>query len=199
VDHAAPHAPASALRGAARPGSRCIGRAIRWGALAAVLVQPLLPTHPVRAEDPAGPPSLDQLLKLPKSVEFESERKGGATRSEWRQRFADARTAVTTAEAALAKAQQALAADVGVKSDWQFTPPGLPGGGNPNPDASANYQLSQEVKRQRVELARAQARLRELEVQANLAGVPDDWRGEPSSATTSGNDSVPVHSSTPRP
>jgi hypothetical protein len=42
--------------------------------------------------------------------------------------------------------------------------------------APSNYQLSMEIKRQRGEVRRAEQALSDLEVEANLAGVPDDWR-----------------------
>lgn len=137
----------------------------------------LLAVPPARAQDGAGTPDLDRLLKLPGSVEYTSEKKGGATRSEWRQRFHDAEARVTGAETALDKAQKELAETVGAKSEWQFTPPGLPAQAS-DADSSSAFLQRQEVKKQREELARARARLRELGVEANLAGVPDSWRGQ---------------------
>ena len=154
---------------------------------------------PVRAADPVsgdpGGPNLDQLLKLPSSVEYSSEKKGGATRSEWRQRFHDARAAVKSADAALKKAQDQLAETAGSKDDWQFTPPGLPAGAN-DQDTTTSFALRQEVKRQKSEVERSKARLRELDVEANLAGVPEDWR-EPSTEARSGDDSVTGSKPTP--
>jgi hypothetical protein len=143
--------------------------------------------------DPAGP-GLDQLLKLPNSAEFSTEKKGGATRNEWRQRFHEARTSVKSAEVAVKKAQDQLAEVAGSKDDWQFTPPGLPA--ESNADSTSSFQLRQELKRQRGELERSQARLRALSIEANLAGVPEDWRG-PSTEARSGHDSVTE--SAPRP
>ncbi len=146
---------------------------------------------PARAADPTsndpGGPDLDQLLKLPSSVEFAAEKKGGATRNEWRQRFHEARTAVKEADVALKKAQDELAEVAGAKDDWQFTPPGLPA--EASTDAGGSVQLRQEVKRQRGEVDRSKSRLRELDVEANLAGVPDAWR-DPSTEARSGHDSV---------
>jgi hypothetical protein len=49
------------------------------------------------------------------------------------------------------------------------------------------------VKRERAEVQRAQSHLRDLDIEANLAGVPEDWRGpRPASSTEtdSGHDSV---------
>jgi hypothetical protein len=133
-------------------------------------------------------PDLDQLLKLPESMQYSSEKKGGATRAEWRSRFAEARTSVTEGEKALEQAQAELATVVGSKSEWQFTPPGLPA--QTDEDSTTSFQLRQDVKRKRGEVERARVRLRELEVEANLAGIPADWRGEstaPDSSVPSGD------------
>ena len=152
----------------------------------AVLATPAIAAGP-GSSDPGGP-DLDQLLKLPTSVEYSTEKKGGATRSEWRQRFHDARASAQAADKALKKAQDELAEVAGSKDDWQFTPPGLPAGAN-DEDSTSSFKLRQEVKRQRSEVERSRARLRELEVQANLGGVPEDWR-DPSTEARSGDDSV---------
>lgn len=139
-----------------------------------------------------GGPGLDRLLRLPDSVEFSSELKGGATRSEWRQRFSDARAALAKAEAALAESQDKLAAAAGEKSEWQFSPPGVPAR-QPSEDSSSNFSLREQVRRNRGEVDRAKARLRELNVEANLAGVPEEWRApstEPHPSDTAGDDSA---------
>lgn len=126
---------------------------------------------------------LDQLLKLPESMQYSSEKKAGATRNEWRSRFAEARTSVAEGEKALEKAQREQAAVAGSKSEWQFTPPGLPAQADDN--STTSFQLRQEVKRRRDEVDRARLRLRELEIEANLAGIPADWRGEGTDAGSS--------------
>jgi hypothetical protein len=163
---------------------------VRLLALAAIASSAQL----ARAADPATAPGLDQLLKLPSSAEFSAEKKGSATRNEWRQRFHEARTSAKSAEVAVKKAQDELAEVAGSKDDWQFTPPGLPA--ESNADATSSFQLRQELKRQRGELERSKARLRELEVEANLAGVPEDWR-DPSTEARSGHDSVTQSTSPP--
>ena len=133
-------------------------------------------------------PDLEHLLKLP-DTDYGFEKKGGATRSEWRSRFLEARSGLEAAQAALAKAEHALAGAAGDNKAWTFTPPGLPAGANMNETDDA--QLRQEVKKDRAEVDRAQTRLRELEVQANLAGVPEDWRG-PRTEPSTKNESVPA-------
>jgi hypothetical protein len=128
-------------------------------------------------------PDLDRLLKLPDSMQYSSEKKGGATRSEWRGRFAEARSSVVEGEKALEKAQAEQATVAGTKSEWQFTPPGVPAQTDDN--STTSFQLRQEVKRKRDEVERARVRLRELEVEANLAGIPADWRAESTDAGSS--------------
>ena len=157
-----------------------------------VLGAPAFSADP-RAADPGGP-NLDQLLKLPSSSEYSAEKRGGATRSEWRQRFQEARASLAAAEKALKKAQDDLAQVAGTKDEWQFSPPGLPA--STGEDSTASFQLRQEVKRQRGELERSRVRLRDLEVEANLDGVPDDWR-DPSTEARSGDDSVTDVAPTP--
>lgn len=137
----------------------------------------------------AAQPELDRLLKLPDSMQYSSEERGGATRSEWRSRFVEARTSVVEGEKALEKAQSQLATVVGSKSEWQFSPPGLPA--QTDEHSTTSFQLRQDVKRKRDEVDRARARLRELEVEANLAGIPADWRAEstdPDSSVPSSDD-----------
>lgn len=128
------------------------------------------------ASGAAAQPDLDRLLKLPESMRYSAEKKGGATRTEWRGRFAEARASVTEGEKALEKAQKEQASVAGSKSEWQFTPPGLPA--QSDQDSTTSFQLRQEVKRKRDEVDRARARLRELDVEANLAGIPADWRND---------------------
>ncbi len=93
-----------------------------------------------------------------------------------------------SADTALKKAQDELAEVAGSKDEWQFSPPGLPAEPG-DEDTTSSFQLRQEVKRQRSEVDRSRSRLRDLEVEANLDGVPDDWR-DPSTEARSGDDSV---------
>ncbi len=128
---------------------------------------------PPSPSGPAKPVDLDRLLKLPSSVEFDVEKKGGATRTEWRARFQQARDEVQKARAGLEKAEKAL--ETGAeKSPWQMTAPGVQA--TTQSESTANFSLSQEVKHQREEVKRTEKHLRDLEVEANLAGVPPDWR-----------------------
>jgi hypothetical protein len=136
-----------------------------------------------RAEEPAGPanpagsegPGLDRLLQLPESMQFDMEKRGGATRSEWRARFDEARRDQAKAVAALREAKEKLSQLADGQGDWKFHPPGI--GEAADSDSQRSYALRQEIQRQESEKARAESRLRELDIQANLAGVPGSWRG----------------------
>ena len=131
------------------------------------------PPPPPAGSEPAKPVDLERLLKLPSSVEFDVEKKGGATKTEWRARFQQARDEVQKARAGLEKAEKAL--ETGAeKSTWSVAPPGVQA--TTPTESTANFSLSQEVKHQREEVKRTEKHLRDLEVEANLAGVPADWR-----------------------
>jgi hypothetical protein len=155
----------------------------RCGRLAALLLAGLCLARPAAGQEPAPAPapapkvSLDQLLKLPDSIDYGTELKGGATPDEWRKRFREARAALEQAQAAL---DQSLAQlhESGESGAWKVAPPGLGNLGNASGEdaAPSNYQLSMEIKRNRSEVRRAEQALSDLDVEANLAGVPEDWR-----------------------
>jgi hypothetical protein len=120
---------------------------------------------------------LDSLLRLPPSSGPAPEaRAGGATRQEWEQRFATARGDVEAAQKAIDKAQQELEQKARGSDNWQMSAPGAPAGSETSP---MSYRLRQELRRQRDELASAERRLSDLEVEAKLAGVPDEWTQPP--------------------
>jgi hypothetical protein len=155
----------------AAPAVRCL--AVLLGGLAAATAS--------FAEEPAQDEgvSLDRLLKLPDGFGTESERRAGATASEWRSRFEATERAVTDARDALARAQAELEAAAGESGDWQLTPPGA--SGPPRTDESTvSFRLRQEVRRRREQLEQAERSSRQLEIEADLAGVPEDWRLPPS-------------------
>ena len=132
----------------------------------------------VGADDEAPAPvvELDQLLKLPSSLELEPQVRGGATKAEWRSRFQSAREDLAAARAALARTQEKLEEVAGDSSAWKMGAPGLGGGQPSGSQGPLDYAISTEMKRNREELQRSERRLSELEVEANLAGVPDAWR-----------------------
>ena len=127
---------------------------------------------------------LNDLLKLPPRLALPGalERHGGATKAEWQARFVEAREDIVKAEKFLAKSRKALEEKVADGGAWRLTAPGL-GSARPedqtsplNPNVPADYKLSQEVRRGREEVDRSGRHLQDLEVEANLAGVPERWR-----------------------
>ena len=128
---------------------------------------------PTRGMGKNGAVGLDKLLKLPKSYEFDDERRAGATRSEWRSRFEVAREDLAKAEQNLERIRDELESLAGGAASWQMAPPGVDLSSAENP---VSYRLTQELRRGREEVERAEHRLTELDVEANLAGVPEDWR-----------------------
>jgi hypothetical protein len=145
------------------------------GGSALVLALHALVAPPIgRAEEPPPPQvDLDKLMKLPSGLELDVEKRGGATRSEWRERYREARGDLEKAQAGLKKAQDKLdKAAAESDSPWRMAPPGASAGG----ESTERYPLTLEVKRQRSEVERAEKRLRELDVEANLASVPKEWR-----------------------
>lgn len=155
----------------------CCGVALALLAAAAVAAEPAEPAKPA-AGGAAAPQAgtsvgLDSLLRLPPSgAPAEQPRAAGATRQEWQQRFATAHGDVEAAKKAIDQAQQELEKIVHGTDAWQMSAPGTPAGTENSP---VSYKLRQELRRQREELAAAEKRLTELEVEANLAGVPSDW------------------------
>lgn len=149
---------------------------------------------PTGEQAPAGRVGLDQLLKLPESLDFDVERRGGRTRLEWRAMFEEVQKSVDDAKAGLSDAQARLAKVAGRSDNWNMAPPGLPvEAAEDNPDTRA---LREEVARWRAEISRAEARQREVTIEASLAGVPEDWRG-PTVASGPEEGSAPLGERTP--
>ncbi len=141
---------------------------------------------PVRGEEPAASPpapapapppvEMDRLLKLPSAPsEVSPERAGSASKSQWRARFTSARLERDAAQTALDAAFKKIGAKAGEPESWQIAPPGS-SAKTTTTDAPLDYALRQELRRQREELARAERRIQELTIQAELAGVPASWR-----------------------
>jgi hypothetical protein len=129
---------------------------------------------------------LDQLLRLPAGSGRGSqiERRGGHTRAEWETRFQKARAAQDDADSAIARTRAAIEERVAKDGGgaWRIGAPGL---GNltaaQDPVASPlDYKLTQTLRRNREELARADRELQDLGIEANLASVPVAWRRAPS-------------------
>ena len=113
--------------------------------------------------------SLDRLLRVPPPSVESSALRGGKDREAWQQEFAAVRAEIAELEGDIRKAQDELRASTG--DDWQFSPTG----GGPTQDPEV-LKLSSSLRRDRQSLEAARQRLRELQVEASLAEVPDSWR-----------------------
>lgn len=118
---------------------------------------------------------LEQLLKLPATLDYSVEKRGGRTEGEWRSRFRELRTALEAEREGLALAEEDLERVAGTSDAWSVAPP-MPGMNAAAADAPLDYRIRQTINRHRQEIERLERQLRELEVEANLAVVPEDWR-----------------------
>ncbi len=139
------------------------------------LVVPLVGA--VAADGEVEPPprsvTLDQLLTLPSALPVESGQRAGQTRAEWNSRFAEAGAEVETAKADLDESLKKISELAGRMSNWKVAAPG--GQAAVDDGSPVNYGLKQEIRRKREEVVRAERALRDLIVEANLAGVPANW------------------------
>ena len=137
------------------------------------------------AEEPASggsPPELGlgDLLRPrqgfePSAPRTSSQLKGGKDELSWREAFDQARSEVTALEGRVASKQAELRSLSGDAGEYSFSP--IQGGEHTDPEVQ---RLRSQLKRDRQSLETARSRLRDLEVEASLAGVPDAWRdGEP--------------------
>ena len=93
--------------------------------------------------------------------------------AQWWSRFETARLDLRSARTALEKAQRELGEVATDSSQWSVAAPGT----TPNPENTPlSYKLRQEIRRQRDVIERAERKLRALEIEADLAEVPAQWR-----------------------
>jgi len=142
-------------------------------------------------EEPPAPPAvaLDKLLKIPDTLDLGSDPgavRGGDTKVEWVSRFRAAHQEIAQAREALAATRAELEELSGSSGAWAFSAPS-PGGAGPSQskqgDQPLDYQLSGELRRNREEVERLERQLRELQIEANLAGVPEEWQNPDGPAT----------------
>jgi hypothetical protein len=139
----------------------------------AAAAEPAAPPAPDDAGRPAPQVDLEDLLKLPGDVLYDMEKRGGATQGEWRSRFRKVRTDLAGERSALERAQLELEKVAGSSDTWKLAPPGVSANSS---EAPLDYRLRNEIRQHRAEVDRLEKQLRDLEVEANLAGVPEEWR-----------------------
>ena len=159
------------IRGTGHRGARLV----LWPALL------LLFATPSGAEPETTPAvGLDRLLKIPPSLELQPSKRGHLTKTAWREKFDVARGDIEHAKRELLDAQVQLAETRGAGTAWKMGAPGL-GAINQGStsDMPLDPALSKKLDRIREDLERSERRLAEIDVEANLANVPEDWRGTP--------------------
>ena len=140
------------------------------------------------SDEPAAPIDLDKLLRPPTSVSGPAglgvptvprtgaaptpRSLGGRTASEWRETFDKARSEVTTLDDRVRGGQEQLRE--ASRGEYSYSPPGAGQASDPQV-----VRIRAELRRDRQSLETARRRLRDLEVEASLAGVPDEWRHDP--------------------
>ena len=128
------------------------------------------------AQDPGGAlPSLDSLLRprdhfdVP-NAPASGEERGGRDEEAWRLSFSQLHGEVAQLEARVDALQEQIRTAAG--GEWNYSP--VPGGESTDPEL---LKLRTKLRRDRKSLETAEERLRDLDVEASLSGVPDDWRG----------------------
>jgi hypothetical protein len=128
---------------------------------------------PAETGQPIPPVAYDALFRLPSGAGSDPTENAGLDRKRWEDRFAVVRGDLDQAREALAKTQSELEGIARNTESWQMAAPGA----QPTAENSPiSYKLRQDIRRQREEVGRAERRLRELDVEAGLAGVPLEWR-----------------------
>lgn len=130
-------------------------------------------------------PALDDLLHLPSGFDGSGSRQvAGASETEWRRRFVNSTRELDQAKGALEATKHELdgVAEGGSASQWSVAPPGNNGGEPGNATSPLSFKLRQQLKRDRERIEAAEKALRELRIEADLAGVPQSWRAAKASS-----------------
>jgi hypothetical protein len=128
---------------------------------------------PANETGPDAPPpkslDLDRLLHPP-AVHLQEPGKsyGGRDERGWREEFRKARQEVSDLEGKVEAGQAHLRS--ASSGEWNYSPAG---GEVTDPEV---LKLRAQLKRDRQSLEASRQRLRDLDVEASLAGVPQDWR-----------------------
>jgi len=159
-------------QGGTRAATGTSRAAALWLPVVVAFAQALL-ASPAAGQEAAPPPvRLDRLLKLPSSVDYDVERRGGASRTEWRGRFKAAQAELVSSKKDLEQAMAKLEKAAAGSDQWRFVPPG----GDVTAENQDNLRIRMDVTKKREAFAHAEKGLKDLEVEANLAAVPPEWR-----------------------
>jgi hypothetical protein len=176
----APRADAKLVRPAASSrrwlllASILVGASAAMGHSAVALAETEAGVPGATAEKSTGKVDLSRLLKLPDSYQRPGDDRSGPDRQEWMSRFKVVRSDLDESKAALAKAQDELAEAASGSGSYSVAAPGTTS--SPE-DTPLSYKLRQEIRRQRELVDRAEYKMRELNIEADLASVPTNWRG----------------------
>jgi hypothetical protein len=130
-------------------------------------------TQPAPAPPPDAPApksvDLDRLLH-PSAVHMQPSGSvlGGRDQKGWREEFRRAREEVSDLEGKVEAGQKSLRS--AAAGEWNYSPAG---GEATDPEV---LKLRAQLRRDRQSLEASRQRLRDLGIEASLAGVPEDWR-----------------------
>jgi len=126
---------------------------------------------PAPQHQPSKPLELDRLLRPPGAAVTPSAEPsyGGRDRNAWQDQFIGARAEVVDLEQKVEAIQNRLRQVTA--GDWNYSPSG---GEAVDPEV---LKLRAQLRRDRQSLEASRQRLRDLQVEASLAGVPEEWRG----------------------
>jgi hypothetical protein len=137
-----------------------------------------------RPAPPAGAPlDLDKLLN-PRVESSRSEvptRPGGKDRDAWQREFANAYTEVRQLREKVDASQRKMREAAG-DANYSYSPAGATETFDPEV-----LKARAQIQRDRQSLQAAERRLRDLKVEASLAGVPADWQVPPPSPEADGD------------
>lgn len=157
-------------------------RRCRFLSLLVLLAAGLALGLPVAAQEAESPPPAPPTQSPPQKLDLErllrprtpaavgtEQTFGGKDRAAWEEQFKKARAEVTDLEGKVDFTQDRLRQ--AAAGDWNYSPAG---GEATDPEI---LKLRAQLRRDRQSLEAARQRLRDLQVEASLAGVPEDWRG----------------------
>ncbi len=168
------------LRCRVRPGWRAVLVAL-W-ILGALSAPGQAEPRPAESQPSVG---LGQLLHLPEGYAATAKPQGPrGTADEWRLRYAAADREIRESQAELQRLQGQLEQQAGKSTSWNLAAPGM-SASSPE-DVPMNFSLSQQIRIQKEKIEDQRRKRKMLDVEADLAGVPGDWRTDSKAALRPG-------------